>query len=110
MLKHVYLFNTRKNSMCGIAGIVSPEKVHVSRERIAAAVHCLRHRGPDHEAIWISGSQEAVFGHRRLSIIDLSDAAAQPMHYMGRYAIIHNGEIFNYIELKQLLQQKGYSF
>ena len=47
---------------------------------------------------------------RRLSIIDLSDAAAQPMHYMHRYTIIHNGEIYNYIELKETLQGKGYHF
>ncbi|MEI9807168.1 MAG: asparagine synthase (glutamine-hydrolyzing) [Bacteroidota bacterium] len=49
-------------------------------------------------------------GHRRLSIIDLSDAASQPMHYRDRYSIIHNGEIYNYIELREELQKKGYLF
>ncbi len=96
--------------MCGIVGIVSREREFVTRERIYAASLCIRHRGPDDEGIWISPAQEAAFGHRRLSIIDLSDAAAQPMHYLSRYTIIHNGEVYNYKELKLQLQQKGYPF
>ncbi len=70
----------------------------------------IAHRGPDGEGSWISPSGLAGLGHRRLSIIDLSEAAAQPMHYMGRYTIIHNGEIYNYRELRSLLGSKGYSF
>ena len=49
-------------------------------------------------------------GHRRLSIIDLSHEADQPMHYLGRYSIIFNGEIYNYIELKEILLKQGYKF
>lgn len=60
--------------------------------------------------MWISPSGLAGLGHRRLSIIDLSPAGAQPMHYQDRYTIIHNGEIYNYPELRSLLQSKGYSF
>ena len=70
----------------------------------------IAHRGPDGEAVWINPSGVAGLGHRRLSIIDLSPAAAQPMHYGGRYTIVHNGEIYNYLELRSLLQTKGYTF
>lgn len=68
----------------------------------------LAHRGPDAEGHW-SGDNIAL-GNRRLAIIDLSDAGKQPMHYMERYVIVHNGEIYNYLELKEELQGKGYSF
>src|ERR1700732_5348158 len=96
--------------MCGIAGIISPHAQLVSRERLKQMTQTLAHRGPDGEAHWTSPSGEAGLGHRRLAIIDLSDAAAQPMHYLGRYPIVHNGEIYNYIELREVLQKNGYSF
>lgn len=70
----------------------------------------IAHRGPDGEAAWTNPQSTIALGHRRLSIIDLSDAAAQPMHYMDRYTILHNGEIYNYIELRNELASKGYSF
>src|SRR6185503_6691528 len=70
----------------------------------------LSHRGPDDHGLWVNPASVAGFGHCRLAIIDLSDAASQPMNYLGRYTIIHNGEIYNYIELKEELRQKGYSF
>ncbi len=79
----------------------------------------LAHRGPDGEGLWQNDSGNILLGHRRLSIIDLSDAGHQPMHFLlstggeglgARYTIIHNGEIYNYIELREELQQKGYSF
>lgn len=70
----------------------------------------LLHRGPDGEGIWSNTGHTALLGHRRLSIIDLSDAGQQPMEYMSRYTIVHNGEIYNYIELKEELSKKGYSF
>ena len=68
----------------------------------------LVHRGPDAEGQWINPN--IALGSRRLSIIDLSSAGNQPMHYLGRYTIIHNGEVYNYPELKEELQKKGYSF
>ena len=68
----------------------------------------LVHRGPDAEGQWIS--PVIALGNRRLSIIDLSNAGNQPMHYLDPYTIIHNGEIYNYLELKEELQKKGYSF
>ncbi len=68
----------------------------------------LAHRGPDAEGQWMNST--IALGNRRLSIIDLSRAGDQPMHYLDRYTIVHNGEIYNYIELKEELQKKGYSF
>lgn len=70
----------------------------------------LAHRGPDGEGNRITDSGTIALGHRRLSIIDLSEAGHQPMQYLGRYFIVHNGEIYNYIELKEELQKKSYSF
>lgn len=70
----------------------------------------IAHRGPDGEQCWISCSGMAGLGHRRLSIIDLTDKAAQPMHYLNRYSIVHNGEIYNYIELRSELAARGYTF
>jgi asparagine synthase (glutamine-hydrolysing) len=70
----------------------------------------LAHRGPDGEGHWQGTEEKVLLGHRRLSIIDLSEAGKQPMHYLSRYTIIHNGEIYNYIELRETLQKKGHSF
>lgn len=96
--------------MCGIAGIISKNSQLISEQKVRSAVQCLQHRGPDEEGLWTNEDHTVALGHRRLSIIDLSSRAAQPMHYRNRYTIIHNGELYNYIELKQQLQQKGYSF
>jgi asparagine synthase (glutamine-hydrolysing) len=96
--------------MCGIAGIISTHRELVSGERLKLMTQAIAHRGPDGEAHWVNASGEAGLGHRRLSIIDLSDAAAQPMHYNERYTIVYNGEIYNYIELRALLQKSGYAF
>jgi asparagine synthase (glutamine-hydrolysing) len=96
--------------MCGIAGIISINPKNLSKERLKNMTDSIAHRGPDGEGFWINTSNQAGFGHRRLAIIDLSGQAAQPMHYAGRYTVIHNGEIYNYIELREELQRKGYSF
>lgn len=96
--------------MCGIAGIVSKNHQLASEERIQSAAQCLRHRGPEGEGVWINNDQTVAFGHLRLSIIDLSANAAQPLHYLDRYTIIHNGEIYNYIEIKKELEKSGYQF
>jgi len=96
--------------MCGIAGILSADTAQITQGRLDQMTSSLAHRGPDGGGIWISGSGMAGLGHRRLSIIDLSPAGDQPMHYLGRYTIIHNGEIYNYPELRSLLRTKGYTF
>lgn len=70
----------------------------------------LAHRGPDGESFWQNTSACVLFGHRRLAIIDLSDNASQAMHFLNRYTIIYNGEIYNYIEIREQLLKKGYVF
>jgi len=96
--------------MCGIAGILSPNPASITRERLQKMTDAIAHRGPDGEGVWINGSGLTGLGHRRLAIIDLSPAGSQPMHYLDRYTIVHNGEIYNYLELRNLLVSKGYSF
>lgn len=82
----------------------------ISVEKLKQMTHAIAHRGPDGEGYWMNEAGIIGLGHRRLSIIDLSEKASQPMHYLNRYTISYNGEIYNYIEVKQLLEQKGYSF
>jgi asparagine synthase (glutamine-hydrolysing) len=94
--------------MCGIAGTVSGRS---KDGMLTAMTDVLVHRGPDGEGQWINPDRTVGLGHRRLSIIDLSDDGNQPMHYSdGRYTITFNGEIYNYIELKAGLLGRGYSF
>lgn len=96
--------------MCGIAGIISPDKRILNSTVLKNMADALAHRGPDGEGFWINHSFCAGLAHRRLSIIDLSEAAAQPMHYLHQYSIVYNGEIYNYIELKRELKKSGYHF
>lgn len=95
--------------MCGIAGIIQSTPTS-PRESLQKMVQALSHRGPDGSSSWQNTDGSVLLGHCRLSIIDLSQAAAQPMHYLERYTIVHNGEIYNYIELRKDLEKKGYSF
>ena len=87
--------------MCGIAGILNRQEP-VEPEQIKRMADSMSHRGPDAEGIFMDG--EVGLGHRRLSIIDLSEAANQPFEdASGRYTIIFNGEIYNYAEIKPSL-------
>ena len=95
--------------MCGIAGIISPYAPLVKLHDVQLMINTLQHRGPDGEGKWLNNDNTVAFGHRRLSIIDLSNKASQPLHYL-HYTIIFNGEIYNYIELKDELQKHGYTF
>ena len=96
--------------MCGIAGIISKHEGKFSIDDLRKMMHALAHRGPDGEKTWINPTGNALLGHRRLAIIDLSEEAAQPMHWQDRYSIVHNGELYNYLEIKSELSKKGYSF
>ena len=96
--------------MCGIAGIISPNPSLINLQILRSMADTLRHRGPDGEGLWMNRSKTVGLAHRRLAIIDLSEAAAQPMHYLQRYSIVYNGEIYNYIELKTELKKAGYRF
>lgn len=92
--------------MCGILGTVPSAKPKAFFEK---ALNLLAHRGPDGLGIWEEEQKQIVLGHRRLSILDLSDAGAQPMHD-GRFSIVHNGEIYNYRELRRELESCGLVF
>jgi len=97
--------------MCGIAGIIHFNQKPIDKQLIKLMTNEIAHRGPDGEGQWLNGNKNVGLGHRRLSIIDLSTAASQPMQYAGgRYTITYNGEIYNYPELKDHLQKKGYYF
>jgi asparagine synthase (glutamine-hydrolysing) len=93
------------NPMCGIAGIVHLDGqpiAHLDR-RLAVMNQLLAHRGPDDHAVWTDPSGCAGFMHRRLSIIDLSPAGRQPMVGQDGRVLTFNGEIYNFIELRQVL-------
>ncbi len=95
--------------MCGILGHLSFGDARVDRERWRRLVNVLAHRGPDDGAFWADG--RFCFGHRRLSIIDLSPQGRQPMATAdGELVIVFNGEIYNYIELREELAGRGHCF
>ncbi len=92
--------------MCAIAGILGPSAVDPSV--VAAMIAAVAHRGPDDGGTWIDRSAEVALGHRRLSIVDLSSAGAQPMVSAdGRRLIVFNGESYNFIELRRMLDEEG---
>lgn len=78
---------------------------------VRAMCQALRHGGPDDEGIWVEKEANLVLGHRRLSLLDLSEAGHQPMEYGdGRYAVTFNGEVYNYPALKEELVSLGHRF
>src|SRR3981081_3734948 len=94
--------------MCGIAGIVAfNEKGKTSFPKIGGAIQCLGKRGPDATGVFTHNN--VVLGHTRLSVIDTSSAASQPMtDASGRFTIIFNGEFFNFKEHRQFVLQSAY--
>lgn len=98
--------------MCGIAGFISKTELpENAREVIKSMTSRLDHRGPDKQDVFISPEVRACLGHSRLSIIDLSDSGSQPMlSKCGRYALVFNGEIYNYKELREQLISEGDTF
>ncbi|MGH2566164.1 MAG: asparagine synthase (glutamine-hydrolyzing), partial [Ginsengibacter sp.] len=95
--------------MCGIAGYISLNN-SIKPDQLKKATNLLQHRGPDAEGFYFSDENKVGLGHRRLSIIDLSATANQPMYSRdGKYVIIFNGEVYNFKELKQQLKDKGAS-
>lgn len=94
--------------MCGIAGYVG-SNAPSQRQCVESMMEALRHRGPDDAGIW--EDTEALLGHRRLSIIDISETGRQPMiSSCGRYVLTYNGEIYNFVELRRELIGKGAVF
>ena len=98
--------------MCRIAGIINAG-MPVGAIEVAVKEMCriLKHGGPDDEGIYTNEGCHLVLGHRRLALIDLSAAGHQPMAYgEGRFVISYIGELYNYIELKAILQKAGCAF
>jgi asparagine synthase (glutamine-hydrolysing) len=102
--------------VCGLLGLVTADGDAADRvERVGTALRCARHRGPDETGTW--HDPDVVFGFNRLSIIDV-DKSHQPLHWPcgsggdgGRYTILFNGEIYNYLELREeLAREHGVSF
>jgi asparagine synthase (glutamine-hydrolysing) len=94
--------------MCGISGIINKNYNSIDENQLNRINNIIYHRGPDSDGFYINNN--LGFGHRRLSILDLSPLGHQPMKYLDKYCITYNGEIYNYIELREELLQNGYRF
>jgi asparagine synthase (glutamine-hydrolysing) len=95
--------------MCGICGILKFDNKPVESDSIRKMMCLMKHRGPDDEGAFFDGN--IGLGFLRLSILDLSQAGHQPMFdESGQFLIMHNGEVYNYIELREELKKKGYTF
>lgn len=98
--------------MCGIAGIIA--NATDLEQRLQRMSEAIAHRGPDDQGCQVWPARDSIqtaVAHRRLSIIDLSAAGRQPMTTSdGRYSIVYNGEIYNYLDLRQALEERGAQF
>lgn len=100
--------------MCGIAGIIGNVRHSglCCRERLQSMTDSLRHRGPDGSGYLVEVSRQSAIalGSRRLAIVDPGPASDQPVYYLDRYVIVHNGEIYNAASLREELNNAGLSF
>jgi asparagine synthase (glutamine-hydrolysing) len=94
--------------MCGISGIINKNGSPVTDDEIRSINDLIAHRGPDGRGLFFANN--LALGHRRLAILDVSQAGHQPMTYRDRYVITFNGEIYNYLELRTQLCLDGYDF
>jgi asparagine synthase (glutamine-hydrolysing) len=100
-------------SMCGITGFWAADGGNAEEltARVQRMAMTLSHRGPDDAGSWVDREAGLVLAHRRLSIVDLSPAGHQPMHSAcGRYVMVFNGEVYNFVELRRELEPQGHSF
>ena len=94
--------------MCGLTGIFDPRSSAPLAKNLRAMTDRLVHRGPDADGVWTDDAAGIALGHRRLSIIDLSPAGAQPMtSACGRYVIVYNGEVYNAEDIRGELVEAG---
>jgi len=103
------LNDSEVSAMCGIAGIMHLDSSPVKESVLQPMTDAIAHRGPDGEGQWVDGP--VGLGHRRLAILDLSEAGRQPMTTPdGRYTVTYNGEVYNFKELRRELEQLGHDF
>jgi asparagine synthase (glutamine-hydrolysing) len=96
--------------MCGIIGVASRRPL-ADRAWLDAGCAAMMHRGPDDSGSWWAAAGNVGLAQRRLAIIDLSPGGHQPMHYKGnRLSVVFNGEIYNYLDLRDQLKAKGHQF
>ena len=95
--------------MCGISGIYNLDSGIINRKKFEKSLFLMDYRGPDAYGIKEFGDK-VILGHLRLSVIDLVQENNQPFQIDDRYWVTYNGEIYNYIELKNELIAEGYSF
>ena len=97
--------------MCGIAGALAlRDGARVDRERLCAMAGLMGHRGPDGEGFWAEPRGRVAFAHRRLSVIDIAGGRQPMCSDDGRIALVFNGEIYNYRELRRALSDQGVRF
>lgn len=95
--------------MCGVAGVIRIDGGNIEPSLLTAMTDAIAHRGPDGEGQWIEGN--VGIGHRRLSIIDLSETGHQPMvDASNRFVLSYNGEVYNFKELRRELEKLGHRF
>jgi asparagine synthase (glutamine-hydrolysing) len=95
--------------MCGISGIYKLNGSSVDPMQLRSMTDRIQHRGPDGFGYWYDPDNNICLGHRRLAILDLTENGRQPMEFLG-LTITFNGEIYNYLELKEYLGYQGYQF
>jgi len=96
--------------MCGITGIISTGNQHSDslKQTVTSMCNAILHRGPDDSGIWVDAAAQVALGHRRLSIVDLSEHGHQPMvSRCGRYVLAFNGEIYNHHLIRKELEREG---
>jgi asparagine synthase (glutamine-hydrolysing) len=97
--------------MCGISGLIKFNNSQIGFDQIKQFTDTLSHRGPDGTSVILLNEDKVALGHTRLSILDVSSLANQPMtDIYGRYTIVYNGEVYNFIEIRRELEQFGYNF
>jgi asparagine synthase (glutamine-hydrolysing) len=96
--------------MCGITGIISIGNQHSDslKRTVSSMCNAILHRGPDDSGVWVDAAAQVALGHRRLSIVDLSEHGHQPMvSHCGRYVLAFNGEIYNHRLIRKELEREG---
>ncbi|HZH85827.1 MAG TPA: asparagine synthase (glutamine-hydrolyzing) [Brumimicrobium sp.] len=96
--------------MCGITGIVN-RRAKVKLDQLTKMTDLIAHRGADAQGVYLNEDKTCGLGHRRLSILDLSESANQPMHSKcGNFSIVYNGELYNFKALRKTLEEEGAQF